>query len=168
MSSFQRVVCTGFWDLNIREVSSIHTYSCTTRWALSHSSPSRLTSLHPSHLVPHSSMYKCQRDSSMVTRVVGRHCIISLQPHMSTRNERTPETIFICSWHDFSFLYWQNITSSLVPSPYTRGEGLVHTACTCTRSPCRKMWGTIYITVMCYHGDPENVQTVCTRPSPLV
>lgn len=33
----------------------------------------------------------------------------------------------------------------------------------------RKMWGTVYVTVMCcYHGDPVHAQALCTIPSPPV
>ena len=49
---------------------------------------------------------------------------------------------------------------SLLPRPYTRGEGLVHTllahALGLHGNP-RKMWGI----VMCYHGDPVYIQAVC-------
>ena len=30
------------------------------------------------------------------------------------------------------------------------------------------MWGTVYVTIMCYHGDPVHAQALCTIPSPLV
>ena len=72
-----------------------------------------------------------------------------------------------------NFLSGDSSKLASFPGPSKRGEGLVHTACSCVGAPekCGVLDTNVYVTVyspmMHCHGDLAHARAVCTRPSLL-